>query len=541
MKKRQYTYLVSCAVITIFSFSTAAVLNVGYYTKADLLGPLSKFPEVFVPLAVVIALTMAYVIREGPNEDRTIGQRLILLSPVVLLILYLLFLPDAIESFVITNHSDVPYHLERASYVVATGRSNPNIDWYFDWQPGVFYAAAAFMMITRIEPHLIAKWFPLFFVIFADIPALVFLGKTFFKDRRDLIMFVFLALVVTWVPARYHFSAQVYALPLFSILVGLLTRRSLDAARLVVFILISGAIILLHQGVALFALTMMVSMLLFERLGRLFFVRVRVSGGTSRVAVLFSVMWLGYLGWVTTHALGDFITITQDVFIRILGEPFTLIVGRAVARPDPTYQLLINAKLLFTAFLYFAGSGILGYLWIRKRASRSGAILATILGVSAVIFAVGFPLGGAGFVERAVLMTAPLLAIGLTLLMSRIARMNSSLPIAILLISLTITGSTFFNSNRNFESRLLSEGAADQFLVSATQFLLPSYGVPRWLNDASVGIIPKGIFVLFPSYLIESSYYIPIDVLSNATATINQEPNTQRVYSNGVSTVYLVR
>ncbi len=518
----------------------ATVLKVGYYTKADLLGPLSKFPEVFVPLAVVIALTMAYVIRKGPNDDRTIGQRLILLSPVILLILYLLFLPDAIEIYAITNHSDVLSHLERAGYVVATGRSDPGINWYFDWQPGMFYATAAFILITGIEPFLIGKWFPLFFVIIADIPALAFLGKTFFRDRRELIMFVFLTLVITWLPNRYHYSAQVYALPLFSILIGLLIRRSMDTARLVAFILISGAIILIHQGVALFTLTMLVSILLSNGIGRLLRAPARESGSVLRLAALFSVMWLTYLGWLTTHTLGDFITTTQDVFITIFAEPFTKIFARAIARPEPIYQILVNAKLISTVVVYLAGSAILAYLWLRKRVIKAGHVLAIILGVSAITFALGFPLGGAGFVERAVLVAGPLSAVGLTFIMARIAKLNSSLPLVVLLILLTVTGSIFFNSNRNFQARLLSEGAVEQFLTSTTHEVLPAYAVPRWLDMETIGRIPKGFFVLLPSYLIESSYYIPTEVLSSATARLNQEASIQRIFSNGIATIYLV-
>jgi hypothetical protein len=519
-------------------------LNVGYYTSADLLGPTSKFPTVFMTLALTVALIAAYVFLNASQGKLTISRALILVSPVVLLILYMMLLPDAVEKYMVTNHKDVLSHMARASYVLENGRTDIRVDYYFDMQPGVFYATAAFMLVTGIDAYVISKWFPLLFVVAVYVPALVFLGKSFFSSPRELMMFVFLSLVVNWTN-RYHYSAQVYMLPLFAIVVGMLIRGMLDRKRIIVILLIGAAMVVTHQGVTLFTLAACASILLLNGVQRLFFGKSKQTGGLLILAVSLSMMWFLYLGWFTTYTFAEFVVTLRNVGVLILTEPFTEIFLSAIARPNATYQTVVYAKVAFTAATYIVGFLVLIRGWLRQRLPKMGSLLAVIVGVSSIIYILGFALGGAAYVERAVLTTGPLLAIALTLAMSNIRSRKLMRVLPLFLILLTMTGMVLFNSNRNFESKLYSEDACNVFLTANDPIRIPAdhsirVTIPRYTYDnvGNAGKIPSGIFVVQPSYIIESSYWVPQSVLMNVTTTLIEKPGELRFYSNGECSMY---
>ena len=122
-------FFVAIAVLMVY---LSATLNVGYYTRADLLGVMSKFPGLMTSLGIIVGLSMFYVLK---NDKLPVLFRNI---PLVLLILYLFALPMGFEKYNITDFYDAPGHIVRAMYVVQTGYSNINVDRYFDVQPGVF-------------------------------------------------------------------------------------------------------------------------------------------------------------------------------------------------------------------------------------------------------------------------------------------------------------------------------------------------------------------------------------------------------------------
>lgn len=548
MRKGEYVYLFLFLASTVVMAYLGTTLDVGYYGKTDLLGPISKFPVILLPLAVTIGLAAAYAFRHGSYGRGSLLHWLILTSPIVLLILYLLFLPDSIEKYVFTNYYDVIGHMARANYVLATGRSNISVDPYFELQPAVFYATAALMMVTGMEPYVIYKWFPFLFVVVVYVPSLLFLGKSFFENRRELALFVFLSLATMWVPTRYHYSAQVYALPLYNILVALLVRRAFNRGGLITIFVICTATIPTHQGVSLFVMATFVSVLLLVGLEKPAFRRTERGETLLRLTILFSVIWLGYLSLLTAYTFRSFVEALKEASTIILSEEFFRIFSGALTRSDQTYQLLVYGKMLTAATVYLFSFPVLAYCWFKKGMKKLGTVVMIVLGVSATIFVLGFSFGGAGFVERAVLMIGPLLAVGLTITASRMGKMNSPLPIVTMLVLLTVTGGLLFNSSRNFQSITFSEQACDQFAISHNPSqTLGYYGtaatVARYSYQkvADIDKTPTGIFIQFRSYLIESSYWVPEDVLANATARPNEMSNFIRFYSNGISQMYLAR
>ena len=228
----------------------------------------------------------------------------VLLLPIVLLIVYLLFLPDAIEKFYVTNFEDVFFHMARTMYVVNVGRTT-SADIYYDLQPGIFYSAASFLIVTGLPPLLIFKWFPLFFVSIALVPSLLFLGKTFFRNKPSLILFVYVALVITWVSYRYSYSAQIYSLPLYFIVVACLVRGLTNKSQLILVTIISAAIIVVHQGMALVTLTTLLAILLFRAIEIHALHRpMNRQPYLILLALFFILAWFGDLAFLTASTFG---------------------------------------------------------------------------------------------------------------------------------------------------------------------------------------------------------------------------------------------
>jgi len=545
-RKMEIAYLASVGIIASVILWGSIFLNADYYTRNDLFGPVSKFPILFVGLAIGISMTMAYAFLTSREED--LWKLIVLLLPLVLLIIYLLVLPDAIEKFYVTNFEDVYFHMERTMYVVNVGKTT-SLDSYFDLQPGVFYSAASFLIVTGLPPLLIFKWFPLFFVTIALVPSLLFLGKSFFANRRNLIVFVFVALASTWVSGRYHYSAQIYSLPLYFILVAFLLRGLKNRSQLFVVTILAVALIVVHQGVALVTLTTLIALLLF----RVMDTRVLHRLGHSQPYVAsftlsFLIVWFGYLALLTVHTLARFLAIATTLATVILANPLTYIFNSLFGRPSQSLPaVILYGKLALAIITYSLALPTSIYLWIRKRDGRMGAVFIIILAVSVVIIGLGFAVPGSfggGYVERAFLFGAPLLAVPITFLLSRLQKMRSPLP-AVALLILTLMGTMYFNSSRNFEAVMVSEQACNQYL----QYFAPVYQpyIPRttaqygyYLYGTQTSRPSPGFYMLWPTDVISSSYWLSQSDLSNVFAGLNNGVYSLRFYSNGQCTLYSI-
>jgi hypothetical protein len=545
-KERDTLFLIFCAAVLVLIFFFAVVLNVGYYTKADLYGPVSRFPTVFVPFAVVIALAMGYIFRRMSHESEGAYRWLLLFLPLALIVVYLLFLPDAIERYVATNYYDTPAHIARTVYLLNNGRINVSIDSYFDLQPGVFFSTAAFMLVAGIGPEAISKWFPLFFVALAYVPAVIFLGKSYFKNARELSIFVFLTLAIMWPSPRYHYSAQIYVLPLIIIVAGLLLRGRLNRERFVALFVLSAAMIPIHQAASLFTLAMFASFGVFKGVQRFLFRRAERSGAMLGVTMLFLLIWLGYLLWVTVDTFGTLVGQLRSVVSVLASGLFAEIFSRDIVRPNPFYQTLVYSKIAFTAIIYLLSLPVPAYLWLKGRISKFGDVLAIVLGTSAVIYILGFSLGGIGYVERAVLMTSPLLAVGIAIVATRTCRINS-LPVIVMLVLLVVPGGVLFNSSRNFQSWLYSEQASTQFVESYQSIptlvwntrtvSMPGCSYTETARFSVPGE-PHQIIMLLPSCAIEASYW-ETGAVSWADS-LNNISSIVKFYSNGPCSTYVV-
>jgi len=487
--------------------------------------------------------TGAVILVASKQEDGTI----IACFALLLLILSAFVLPTAIEPNYATDFYDAPAHVTRALYVAQTGHSNPFADPYYDLQPGVFYATSIFMLVTDIGPWLITKWFNVLFLAVALLPSLAFLGKSILSNRL-LPLYFCVTLLLTW-PGRYHYSAQVYSLPLFIFATGLVIRylyskRSKHEEFLVILILFP-AMVICHQLASLATLIMLVTACVWL---------IAVRGARSKLThvlgmtIVFALTWAVYLFWLSMFAFGNLLTTLVGIFGVLFAEGLLPLVSKAIVRPDPLYQQLIYAKASFTAVTYIASSMVLAFMWLRKRLTF-GLVLLMMMGICAVIYLLGFPLGGTSYVERAVLFTGFLAAIGLTFGVSNLPKRRiSTFVAAVFLISLTLAGTVLLNSARNFQSETYSEGASTVFLARYE----PNNRNPPLIDMRVVDITDatkvdyNSLATQAPRYdallfrmdrFIETTYSAgpEYDPLSRA----NQNVMLLRVYSSGSSSVYL--
>jgi hypothetical protein len=223
----------------------------------------------------------------------------------------------------------------------------------------------------------------------------------------------------------------------------------------------------------------------------------------------------------------------------LMKEGLLFFVGMAITRSDPMLQQLISAKVLFSAAVFTAGS--LGLAILRRR--NLGPILLIMAGVVVIISLLGFPLGGRGYVERAVLFSGFLAAIGLTFGISHMPRRRLfSVVKAVLIVSLTLVGSTLFNSARNYQAVTYSEHASSLFLeqfepnnINPVLFDL-KVGDISWVDQRDW--MSYDALIFSPYGLVEASYAYgqQIDLPHMA----DQNRMLIRAYSNGFSSIYIV-
>jgi hypothetical protein len=517
------------------------MLNVGYYTRGDLFGPVSKFPRVFLTLGVVVglALFLALQIKSMP----------VLALAIVLLLLYFIALPIAIERYYVADVYDATQHLDRTLYIMQTGKSSATADPYFEIQPGFFYATAMFFLVTGIPPLGMVKWFPAIFFAAAYVPILVFFGRNFFKSK-ELPVFLSIALLIMW-SGRYHYSAQVYSLPLLILAVALIIEaisdQKLMARNSMIALMIFPAIVITHQLVALATSVTLLAIFLWSTMYR------RCMSFVSLLAITFLLLWTTYFLWLSALSFGNLILTIGAVADLIATEGLLALIAAAIARSDPLLQQVLLFKALFTAFVEITGSVVLAYGWVRRKAQMHGMLLLIMIGVGGAIYLLGFPLGGRGYVERVVLITAFLTAVGLTRGFSGISRLSlkrlALLFQAILLVALTVTGTVLFNSSRNYQFVTHTENSALQFAhISGPQSLHSSIidltvadiSRPDRVDYANLASSkPNYAALIFTLHrFIEQSYMEPpdFDVLTRA----NQNAHLVRAYSNGISSIFIV-
>ena len=537
-------HTVFLTVLIALMLCLSLVLNVGYYGMSDLLGPVSRFPGLFVMLSGAIGLNLFLVWRNDKSS------KAILWATVISVVVYMFVLPIAIEPYYIADFRDGPWHMSRAIYVAETGRANAYVDPYFDIQPGVFYATGILILVTQITPSFLTKWFPLLIVVTAYLPAFFLFGRNFFKDRM-LTLYICMALLVVW-PFRYHYSAEVYCLPILITLMALMIRtayreRLPPKALAIIVTLFFPAIVMTHQLVSLATLVVLAATWIWFVLTRR---KNQHDLSMLTMGLTFVVMWLAYFMWMTVYTFGDFLATLREIVSIVASEGVGVLFLQAVARPSPSYGELIVAKVLFTAIVYVSGGLALAIAWLRKD-GRPGLVLWCMLAVGGIVAFLGLPLGGRSYVERAVVLTGFMVAVGLALAISQMPKRRlTSFLTAAFLISLTVTGTTIFNSARNFQFTTYSENVSATFIGrfesgsvyrEALGLKVADVCPERPIDYATLAHGRPSPYdaVIFETHcFIERAAFLQADQLDYPEVG-DQNPALLRVYSNDLAWVYV--
>ena len=550
MKLNNQVLVVAVFLVFIFIYFYLIMMNSVEYSREHLFGIISKEPWLFLVFSLLISLFSSYIL------IRFHYKPLYYIIPLILIVFHFLVWPISIEKDYITDFYDATSHLKRASYVFIAGHSSVSVDRYFDVQPGVFYATAMFMHVTGVSGEFLAKWFPLFIVILTYIPMALFLGKIVFKNRLVMVLMPLILLLVNW-HSRYHYSAQVYSIPLMMLLTGIAIDRFSGKQYLrgigapIISIILFASIVIVHQFVSLATITIHIVLVVFSSISK-------NIEDFKWITILFSILWLSYLMYLTIYLFGSAVETFRNIVETWLIESPIQLIEKTFYRADPLHQLGVYIRTLYTLFVLAASSSTLIYLHVKAREKTSVLLLMIIGSLLASASIISIPLGRAGWIERSVMYTAPLTSIGLAFLVERITKWHKGtitrlVVLTLLMAVLIILGGVSFHHGRNFQAQFYSEVVIDKFLDTyEAENKIPVYFDKKMkiivLNMFNMRRIATGerLFAyaisVKPRELIEASYWYPLESLElipQALQSLEDDTMFIKIYSNGLSFTYV--
>ncbi|MGC9149461.1 MAG: hypothetical protein ACP5GI_08515, partial [Sulfolobales archaeon] len=440
-----------------------------YYTYEDVFGYLSKDFYIAISFFIlhVALLLLLYALVKIHRENITLFP--LILSLIGLISIYIL--PSISDAYYDQNFYDAGGHMIRGAYVTLTGHSDPQIDGYFDLQPGFFWATSIFINIVYGSPNtlwdpifsFLVKWFHAI-ILSIYLPILMFFFKRMRLDltSSSLALFLFLSLNM----GKFHYAAQNYGNALYWLLLILLLdyREKTDHLILVLTAIVSTSIVVVHQGVAFFSLIAIISILMVNLI--VISVSMRHLRRITYILFTFSIIWFMYLGYLSQWTLSDFVSVIHNVISRYLSEGALTVVSEGVYRPyDPWYKLVIF-KSVYMLSLIALSIAILITMSRKERDLINKSVLAVYSVTTLVIGAVASALGGAGYIERVVVMLLPITVTSIAKVLKSLNRnMGASIALAMLTV-LVLMGTLSYFSGRNFQSIPTSEDKAGAFLLT---------------------------------------------------------------------------
>jgi len=514
----------------------------GYYTYKDLFGPLSKNFTVTLSLISFLILSLTYLLVVKGSK----GSKITSLSVFILMVSSIYVLPDIADSYYDQNFYDAGGHMIRGAFVTLTGHSDPDIDAYFDLQPGFFWFTAMFINIVYGLPKtledpifsFLVKWFHIIAVAFY-IPIIYMLFQKYELRDRGILLALFLFYVLNL--GRFHYAAQTYANALFWLLLTLLPDiiMSRDSKKLFTALPILTTTVFVHNGVTVFTiitlLSTSMSMLFSKQLKKAFL-------PVSALLVYLLLSWFIYLLYVSKFILSNFISTFIDIVNRYLGEGPIEITLTGLWRAWQPWAIIVRFKVAYMATIILAVTVLT--MWIYRITKNEIYVLRTfiILGISVFIGAVAVALGGAGYIERVYLLLLPLISLTLTETINNSKQRTILKKLALMLMICYVIIAPFaFFSGRNFQSIPTSDGKAGLFLRTYTESIVRLYlkvKATSALTPLSTNqtLIQDTIYWLRQHDFIQTLYYVVGDiiVLNNyvyklklACSIIHSNPTTQ--------------
>lgn len=551
-------FFITIAVVFIVNTS---FLQIAYYDASDMFGPLSVYP-----LALLIELSLPVIFMVILLHNRKVSPLLFIL-PLLLFVGILYVGVELADASYVTSFYDAVGHFSRGLYVTVTGHSNPQIDSYFDTQPGFFYFTAivsnvcGLNLTSWIDSALIfiLKWTPII-VILASIPILYPFYKRLLSDHR--LVSIALLLTFSLMVITFHYSAQSYGIILYwlilGIMFGLTNRRS--SKSLILFFLIGLSLFCVHVGVTIMVLLSLIALVIYP-------MPFKVISRDSRffrkeflvLPVTLGIAWISYLTYLTVNQFSSVLTSITKAVESFLYEG-TSIVSSSVTRAYEPWTQVVTYKSIFIILLIAFGL-IFSFINAYKKRDEVDKLSFSLLFVSTLFFggaAVG--LGGAGYIERLPSLMMPIIVYSILKYMSNLKlpdkfhfqvdkhKTFSTLLIVMLLSVTLLAGSAVHLSGRNIQSVTYGELYSRTFLINSDSQNIA--GVYSGLKSVYVDVIIRAdlanastdsyTVVNIQRRVILEAYYYTYANMSFFNQTINSlYGEWSVVYSNPDVTVFL--
>jgi len=459
----------------------------GYYTYEDMFGPLSKNVMIAITINLFLLLSFLFLYFLSSKCDDCRKSFILPIIVIVLLITSLRILPDVADSYYDQNFYDAGGHMIRGAFVTLTGHSDPNIDSYFDLQPAFFWFTAILINIIYGTPSspsdpvfgFFVKWFHVM-AILIYIPILFEFLKRNSLRFREIFLALFLFFTLSF--SRFHYAAQTYANALFwlslTLLFDIIMYRELK--KIFMLMLIFTAVIFIHEGVTVFMITALISIIIALLLSKY----TKKPLLTALVLFIYFFMsWFIYLLYISNFTLSNFANALISVMKRFLFEGVSGVVSQGVYRPWRPWEEVVKFKAIYMGTLIL--SGTLFTVWMYKATRNNIYLFKTfvILGVSTLIGAVAAGLGGAGYIERAPELLLSLYSVAFVGAFKQFNNQKYEDILRKVFIALMfffiISAPFVYFSGRNFQSVLTSVDSGGNFLRAHTESIEGLYITTR--------------------------------------------------------------
>ncbi|MEM1510342.1 MAG: hypothetical protein QXO15_07640 [Nitrososphaerota archaeon] len=446
--KKSVLFLLILLFISASIYLLALSNSTRYYSYEDIYGPFTNNLMLLIAFSLLVITLYICTIR---------FEKLTLLTclSVVLFVLCKYFFPDFFDRFYAFSFYDAGGHMIRGKYVTLTGHSNPEVDSYFDLQPGFFWTTATLLNIvsTPLTPNspvfgFLTKWFEVL-IATLYLPILMYVMRSANVKSLGLAMLIVYGVDFT----HLHYHAELHADVLYWLLLSLLLSKAIERKAILLMIVLGTAIIFIHQGVALVTLISigsLASILIFSK-------ALKRNSKASQyrmlptLTLLMLVIWLTYLLYISKYSFPQFVSIAKYVVTKYLLEPGQPIAS-AVKRHYKPWEEVVLLKALFMISVILSSIFINLLLFVKSRELSYLSRTMIMLSATALVGAIGLALGGAAYVERLMKWLAPLIAISLVNAKKMYGKGLASMLIRLLLILAITLGTVLYFTGRNFQS-----------------------------------------------------------------------------------------
>ena len=461
----------------IVAFLAISILLKTNYDSADLLGPLSVNPLLFLTELSLPIISLVILLKKRDTNPN------LLLIPLVLFIIIIYLCLELSDASYITSFYDSVSHIRNGVYVTALGHSTPQIIAYFDQQPGVFWMTAILSQVCGVPLNsllestvlFVVKWTPLL-AILLYVPVLYLLYKRLLG--KNALVYIALIIQFSLEIVTYHYGAETFGRVIYWFLLLMLLSyvEKPDLKIFVLLILASFGLFFMHEGLTILVILASFALVLYPLPFKLF----TKKGYFLRkefilLPITLGVSWFLYLIYLTLYQAGNFV-ISLNTAIGAFAQEGTQVISSNAYRAFTPWANVVFFKSVYIFALIGLGL-LLSFLNGYRYKTEIDKMTFGVLIISTIFFGgASIGLGGAGYIERLPSMLMPLIVYSLVKFTSNSKlrfdshfklpkyRKFSTLLIVVCLIIIMLVGPVFYVSGRNFHSVTYGEYYSNSYL-----------------------------------------------------------------------------